>query len=341
MPSLPSTGHAPNWSRCRSAWLVLSAAAAGLWLQPVRAAEEVRAADLPEKYTLDYPPAADFCAPVATFFDEVVRSFEVVRGHKFTHQPNGGYGLPIVLQVDGQNLIHVGADVGWHRAGAAVYAVAAGVVRVSEGPPPPGKTKPGDGGRADDVPEPRPSVKGTAWGNLIVIEHRLPDATYMTTIYGHLASKRLVKQGDLVQVGQQIGTIGAKHVAINGGYTPHLHFGMRRGRLAEPGCTLLELTRAGLRASVKLVTVSEDEIEVEMSPDKFDVPEIRLAIGSGQADRRYPVTVRDGKSFVSARMLWEIRNRPGFETVGNSLSTEGWLDPVAVLRQCGADRRRP
>jgi hypothetical protein len=265
---------------------------------------------------------------VATFFDEVERSFEVVRGRKFTHKPNGGYGLPIVIQVNGQNLIHVGADVGWHRAGAAVYAVAAGVVRSSSGPPPPGKAD------AADKETAKPAPGG--YGNLVTIEHRLPDATYVTTIYGHLASKRLVNQGDLVRAGQQIGTIGAKHAAINGGYTPHLHFGMRRGRLAEPGCTLLQLTGAGRRVSVKLVTVSEDEIEFEMSPD---IPGLREIRGFGQADRRYPVTVRDGKSFVSARLLWEIHKRPGFETVGNSLSTEGWLDPVAALRQFGADRR--
>ena len=50
----------------------------------------------------------------------------------------------------------------------------------------------------------------------------------------------------------------------------------------------------------------------------------------------YPVTVRDGR-FFAAQMLWDVKSRPGFTIAGYGLSTEGWPDPTALLRQQGAD----
>ncbi len=287
-------------------------------------------ATTPERYVLDYPPAERFCPPVQSFFYEVVRTFEVVRGRRFTHQPNGGYGLPVVYKVNGRNLLHLGADVGWHRVGDPVYAVAAGVVRVSEGP---GLAR--EGGRSAGRRQPKGASPGGQaealhWGNRVVIEHRFPGGEHFTTIYGHLGVDRQVEAGDVVQAGQQIGTIGRKHFRVNGGYDPHVHFAVREGRLAEPGCTLMTLYLGGKPGAMKLVSVGEEEIEVELPPD---VPAISINLGG----RVYPVTRRDGKLFLPARMLWDLRNRPGFEIVGYGLSTEGWRDPVAFLRECGAD----
>jgi len=53
--------------------------------------------------------------------------------------------------------------------------------------------------------------------------------------------------------------------------------------------------------------------------------------------RAYPVTVRDARFFAPAQMLWDVKSRPGFAIVGYGLSTEGWPDPTALLRQRGAD----
>ena len=92
--------------------------------------------DVPEKYVLDYPTAERFCPPIRSAFVEAEQSFGVVRGRRFTYKPNGGYGLPVIDKVEGKNLLHAGADLGWYQIGEPVFAVAAGVVRVSDGPPP-------------------------------------------------------------------------------------------------------------------------------------------------------------------------------------------------------------
>jgi len=287
----------------------------------------------PEEYVVDYPAAERFCPPVETFFFEVVRTFEVVRGRRFTHQLNGGYGLPVVQQVNGRNLLHLGADVGWHRVGAPVYAVAAGVVRVSEGPSFPSAREKRSRDRDDQATGKSPGRQTMAlhWGNVVTIEHRLPSGEHFTTVYGHLGTDRLVKAGDIVEAGQQIASIGRQHRYVNGGYKPHLHFGVRQGRLAEPGCELLQVRFGDRLIPVELADVTEEEIEISMPPD---APELSTLRGV----RVYPVTVREGRSFVPARILWELGSRPGFAIVGYGLTTEGWYDPVAFLREYGADR---
>lgn len=288
------------------------------------------APDVPEKYPLDYPPAERFCPPVRSFFFEVVRTVEFIRGRRVTHEPNGGYGLPARHTVDGKRPVHAGADVGWFRVGEPVYAVAAGVVRASDGPDSIAagwESDPGDlpgGGIASQRPKMR-------WGNVVTIEHRLPDGEYFTTIYGHLGNDRLVVAGDLVEAGQPIGTIGKKDARINGGFDPHLHFAVRQGRLAEPGCTLMVLQVGGRTHSLKLVAVEEDDIEVEL-PAEFSGSYV---LWNG---RIYPLARRRDACFLPARLLWAIKLRPGFEIFGYGLSLEGWHDPVAFLRQHGADR---
>jgi murein DD-endopeptidase MepM/ murein hydrolase activator NlpD len=60
------------------------------------------------------------------------------------------------------------------------------------------------------------------WGNVIRVLHQLPDGTQVESLYAH-ADTVLVKKGDWVKRGQQIGTIGTAH----GLYWAHLHFEMR------------------------------------------------------------------------------------------------------------------
>lgn len=59
------------------------------------------------------------------------------------------------------------------------------------------------------------------YGNCVVIEH----ANSVKTLYAHL-EKRLVKAGDIVQQGQQIGTVGATGRATG----PHLHYEVYKGK---------------------------------------------------------------------------------------------------------------
>lgn len=63
------------------------------------------------------------------------------------------------------------------------------------------------------------------YGPTIILEHTLPDSgTVFYTLYGHLARKSLsmVRVGEIVEAGQQIGLIG--DITVNGGWAPHLHF---------------------------------------------------------------------------------------------------------------------
>jgi murein DD-endopeptidase MepM/ murein hydrolase activator NlpD len=67
----------------------------------------------------------------------------------------------------------------------------------------------------------------TGWGNVVLTRHAYRDATsgkvkYIDTLNGHL-DKILVRVGQSIKRGQQIGTIGSNF----GMYPAHLHFEMR------------------------------------------------------------------------------------------------------------------
>jgi murein DD-endopeptidase MepM/ murein hydrolase activator NlpD len=67
----------------------------------------------------------------------------------------------------------------------------------------------------------------TGWGNVVLTRHAYRDPAsgqvkYIDTLNGHL-DKIMVKQGQLIKRGQQIGTIGSNF----GMYPAHLHFEIR------------------------------------------------------------------------------------------------------------------
>jgi murein DD-endopeptidase MepM/ murein hydrolase activator NlpD len=287
---------------------------AAAW-QPVAADEG------PGRYVLSYPAAEQFCPPVDGFFDEVQRTVDRVRSHTFRHQPNGGYGLAVVDQVGDAHLLHLGADVGWYRIGDPVFAVANGVVRISEGPP-----KVTGDEKKSKVP------KKLEWGNVVVIEHRLADGKYATTIYGHLASERLVKAGDVVRAGQQIGMIGTTQV--NGGYKPHLHLGVREGRMAEVGRKLVLMIADGTGSALEIAEVKEKEKEgvVVLKGGAGLLASLQI----GADGPRFDITHTGDNVEVSAGLLSYVPS-PEFAIVGYGLSTDGWLDPIAFLKAHSAD----
>lgn len=283
----------------------------------------------PEKYVLDYPQVKQFCPPVRSTFHEVQNSQGMVNGRRFRYQPNGGYGLKVVHKVGDKNLIHVGADLGWRRVGEPVFAVADGVVRVSRGP----RLEESED-TEKDADEKRPSRRPSSaaqleWGNLIVVEHRNDQDEYATTIYGHLDTKRLVQPGDIVTAGQQIGTIGRRHVQVNGNYDPHLHFGVRKGRIAEVGAVLLTTSR-DTKEGIVLKALGEEEIELQLPPTMHTPT--RLRVGG----KDYAIRDRNGTPVAPASLLWHVRP-PSFPIIGYALSTDDWRDPVQFLREQQAD----
>ncbi|MGC2235020.1 MAG: M23 family metallopeptidase [Pyrinomonadaceae bacterium] len=62
---------------------------------------------------------------------------------------------------------------------------------------------------------------GEGWGNVLIIEHNLPDGERVQTLYGHL--EKIIKTSGEVKMREQIGTIGN----ADGRYLCHLHFELR------------------------------------------------------------------------------------------------------------------
>jgi len=62
------------------------------------------------------------------------------------------------------------------------------------------------------------------YGHVIIVKHPIIDGHCFYTLYGHLGNESLegLQAGQPVKKGQQIATIGTP--AVNGGWSPHLHF---------------------------------------------------------------------------------------------------------------------
>lgn len=152
--------------------------------------------------------------PVATKFTYPVQRYEE---DLFAGYPRASFGA-------GGN--HAGEDCAWFREGSSYYAIADGVVRMVQG-------------------------AGGDWGFLVVLEHRLADGRYVTSVYGHCAFDVLVAPGDRVVCGQRIATQGLSCSVENGGYGSHLHFGLGDGPFRRPSATaqgdVIEFDHGGKR----------------------------------------------------------------------------------------------
>lgn len=91
-----------------------------------------------------------------------------------------------------------------------------------------------------------------SWGNLVLIEHVLPDGTRVWSQYAHLDQIMVTAVGQKVTRGQQIGTIGkgAKTAqAPKGLYLAHLHFEIRRNKLSIGNWTPMTKNREQVLAN--------------------------------------------------------------------------------------------
>lgn len=106
------------------------------------------------------------------------------------------------------------------------------------GPLHPGVDFNGNGGGDTELNDPVYSVangivvastySSSAWGNVILVEHTLPDSSKVWSQYAHLNS-RGKNVGDVVNKGDQIGVIGK---GANNIYYAHLHFEIRTSNLS-------------------------------------------------------------------------------------------------------------
>ena len=110
---------------------------------------------------------------------------------------------------------HVGEDV-WRAKGTPVRAAANGIVK--------------DSHLSNSDPQ---------MGCVVVIEHELPDGSYVCSVYWHLNETGLILPNVDVVKGDLIGFVADKETYPNVS-TPHLHFGIRKGNYstdADPDST--------------------------------------------------------------------------------------------------------
>lgn len=101
----------------------------------------------------------------------------------------------------------------------------------------PGEDWNGRGGGDTDLGDPVYAVSNgkvvefghySVWGNVILLEHALPDNSRVWSQYAHLQTILVNKVGQKITRGQQIGTIGK---GDKDRYVAHLHFEIRKKRL--------------------------------------------------------------------------------------------------------------
>jgi len=170
--------------------------------------------------TVDDAPIADsFSPPIGTpqehaaWFAQATADWRDWPGRWFDANR---YGNRYQLWDNGPWAYHTGADLNLPRQGNVqidfgqpCYAPANGVVRAAR------------------------RIPNRTWGNLIVIEHRLPDGTRRWSRLAHLLDMEVI-EGQAVLRGQRLGHVGD----ACGRFPSHLHFDIAQidlGRPRQPG----------------------------------------------------------------------------------------------------------
>ncbi|MDI6769692.1 MAG: M23 family metallopeptidase [Anaerolineales bacterium] len=164
--------------------------------------------------SLPVTPAPALPSPTAPACDPTI-TYCIESGHFLLERP---IALPATMTIDpsypygstqnGTRQSHHGVEF-YNASGTPVLAAADGVVIVA----------------GDDKEGATFSPWPNFYGNLIVLEHRLPGINQpVYTLYGHL-SKIEAQSGLNVRAGEKIGEVGASGAAIGS----HLHFEVRLG----------------------------------------------------------------------------------------------------------------
>jgi len=133
------------------------------------------------------------------------------------------------------------------------------------------------------------------YGNLVVIQHELPEiADQIYTLYAHLSTIQ-VEEGDVVQIEEQIGEVGMSGRAIGS----HLHFEVRVGgknytNTRNPELWLKQLGENHGAIVVRVVNQDGKLIRIPLWVDKVDDAAStfeRVASLEAYAPENYPVGV--------------------------------------------------
>jgi murein DD-endopeptidase MepM/ murein hydrolase activator NlpD len=225
--------------------------------------------------------------PRAKDFDWPISLYD---GSLFMKTPRSSFGA---------NGTHAGEDMAWFREGASVYAVADGIVRLIQG-------------------------AGGNWGFFLLIEHRLENGDYKSSIYGHLGWDILVAPGDIVRKGQKLATVGLSCAVENGGYGSHLHFGIgdgpfRRAPRVLRGATL-NLNRGEEKIQAKVLGFAYDASR----KDQHGFPALAIRVAMGQDEEGQPIerALPVNAGHISGQVRW---------ITGYAKGCRGWLDPRVFI----------
>ncbi len=192
--------------------------------------------------------AADNSTPVAgAFVYPVGDELDFTKPHE--GESYGFYVSDGYLKVRGRKKqrTHYGVDFAQGRGGAPIRAIASGVVVVADANAMikvqriqriklpvvvNGQRVYKAGSRLRTVYKWR-----TGWGNYVVVRHTLPSGETVHSLYGHMMPRSiLVKRGDIVAAGQQLGRVGRTGRTT----ASHLHLEIRKAIQADPDDVVLE-----------------------------------------------------------------------------------------------------
>jgi hypothetical protein len=192
---------------------------------------------------------------------------------------------------------HLGEDSA-HPHYAPVYAVANGVVKIAQ------------------------TAQG--YGRAVVIEHRLPDGNYVTSIYGHLCGHQgypLIRNGSLVTKGQLIGYIGSDDE--NGDGREHLHLGIRIGRYDSYFCGytgLPQCTASRYHRPTEFINARRNGLNVISG----------ISLSSSSPVVNSPIRLTAGVTnnhYYGGNFSFRLRISAGSTIVATSSELTRWIEP--------------
>jgi len=215
-----------------------------------------------------------FSAPEATTLIAPVRTF--------FDPARQSYAKDMKDSKDGfGGMVHIGDDILWNREHRSVVSIGNGLVRQVSCTP--------------------------TWGTVIVVEHTLPFAQKVCSLYAHLSPFICVRPGEVVTQGQKLGAIGRSFAYENGGYLSHLHFGIHEGPyglLPHPG-GMADVRWQGVQYRGKVLDANPEETGIEIFTPR------------GVYHVRKPTTWVSG--YISKR-AWDE-------------GQHGWCDPQKFIRE--------
>ncbi|MFO0704996.1 MAG: cell wall-binding repeat-containing protein [Candidatus Andersenbacteria bacterium] len=233
-------------------------------------------------------------------------TFWLVDGYGFGESTGSGY--------------HLGEDA-HGDAGTPVYAAANGTVKLAK------------------------DMNSGGWGGIILIQNTNQAGDTVVSLHGHLdAASFQVQEGQTVTRGQLLGYLGDS--AHNGGWFPHLHFGIRNGQYVdawngEPWVYYGYGDSDDLAdwfAPTDYIKAHEHVIEVERVPDNSPN---RYSTAVGVSQRRFPqqdtaprVYLASGQAFadaLAAAPLTSKSSAPLLLTAADKLPTETAAEINRVL----------